>query len=70
MMDGQAGLPPWVMAPPKSFLSPVAVTAAASAAVSAAAAAAVTTTKLGPGPSLAAVGPHGTLDCPDMWGYA
>lgn len=50
--DGQAALPPWVTALPKSFLSPMVMTTAA-----AAAAATVTATKLGPGPSLATLGP-------------
>ena len=59
MMDGQAGLPPWVAALPKSFPSLTVVTPSA--------AAAVTVTSRGPGLSLARLGPCGTLDRPDMW---
>lgn len=49
--DGQAALPPWVTALPKSYLSPMVVTTAASAAAT------VKATKLGPGSSLAKLGP-------------
>lgn len=59
MMDGLAGLALWVMALPRSLLSPMAVVAAA-----------LTATSLGPGPRLAALGPPATLDCSDTWACA
>lgn len=62
MLDGQAGLPAWVAALPRPFPLLTVVTTSA--------AAAVTATSLGPGLSLARLGPCGTLDRADMWACA